>query len=103
MHKLDTLWLQDKVRAGAVEVRKVAGEVNPADIFTKHLPSREKVHQLMSLFGCEYREGRAKSAPMLKKKTPMTSIDELPGGDDIEMHVIRDLDESREVGQGFNF
>ena len=34
---------------------------------------------------------------MLKKKTPMTSIDELPGGDDIEVHVIRDLDESREV------
>ena len=26
-----TLWVQDKVRTGAIAVRKVAGEVNPAD------------------------------------------------------------------------
>ena len=51
---------------GAITVRKVRGEVNPADLFTKHLPSREKVHQLMSLFGCEYRSGRAKAAPLLR-------------------------------------
>ena len=61
-----TLWLQEKVRVGAIAVKKVHGEVNPADIFTKHLPSREKVHQLMGLFGCEYREGRAASAPLLR-------------------------------------
>ena len=61
-----TLWLQEKVRTGAIMVKKVRGEVNPADIFTKHLPSREKVHQLMTLFGCEYREGRAVSAPLLR-------------------------------------
>ena len=61
-----TLWLQEKVRTGAITVKKVHGEVNPADIFTKHLPSREKVHQLMSLFGCECREGRAESAPLLR-------------------------------------
>ena len=42
-----TLWVQEKVRTGAIEVRKVWGEVNPADLFTKHLPSREKVHQLL--------------------------------------------------------
>ena len=29
-----TLWVQDKVRTGAFAVRKVAGEVNPADLFT---------------------------------------------------------------------
>jgi hypothetical protein len=61
-----TLWLQEKVRTGAIEVKKVRGEVNPADLFTKHLPSREKVHQLLNLFGCEYREGRAASAPLLR-------------------------------------
>ena len=61
-----TLWLQEKVRTGAITVKKVHGEVNPADIFTKHLPSREKVHQLMALFGCEYREGRAAAAPLLR-------------------------------------
>ena len=47
-------------------MKKVRGEVNPADIFTKHLPSREKVHQLLNLFGCEYRDGRAASAPLLR-------------------------------------
>ena len=61
-----TLWLQEKVRTGAILVKKVRGEVNPADIFTKHFPSREQVHQLLNLFGCEYRQGRAASAPLLR-------------------------------------
>ena len=61
-----TLWLQEKVRTKAITVRKVWGEVNPADLFTKHLPSREKVHQLLGLFGCECRDGRAASAPLLR-------------------------------------
>ena len=39
---------------------------NNFGFFIKHLPSREKVHQLLSLFGCEYREGRAAAAPLLR-------------------------------------
>ena len=54
------------MRTGAIVVKKVRGEVNPADLFTKHLVSREKVHQLLGLFGCEYRSGRAESAPKLR-------------------------------------
>jgi hypothetical protein len=50
--------------------------VNPADLFTKHLPSREKVHQLLGLFGCEYREGRAAAAPLLR---PLESADQQGG------------------------
>ena len=61
-----TLWLQEKVRTGGITVKKIRGEVNQADLFTKHLPSREKVHQLLDLFGCECREGRAASAPLLR-------------------------------------
>jgi hypothetical protein len=61
-----TLWVQEKVRTGCITVRKVRGDVNPADLFTKHLPSREKVHQLLGLFGCEYREGRPAAAPLLR-------------------------------------
>ena len=34
------LWLQERVEAGDLEVKKVAGEKNPADIGTKFL-SRE--------------------------------------------------------------
>ena len=33
-----TLWVQEKVRTGAIQVRKVRGDVNPADVFTKHFP-----------------------------------------------------------------
>ena len=61
-----TLWVQEKVRTGAIQVRKVRGDVNPADLFTKHLPSRDKIAQLVKLFGCEYREGRSAAAPMLR-------------------------------------
>ena len=61
-----TLWVQEKVRTKAISVKKVRGEVNPADLFTKHLPSKDKVHQRLSLFGCEYRTGRAASAPLLR-------------------------------------
>ena len=61
-----TLWLREKVRTKAIMVKKVWGEANPADLFTKHLPSREKVHQLVELFGCEYRSGRAAAAPLLR-------------------------------------
>ena len=80
-----TLWVQEKVRVGAIKVKKVRGEVNPADLFTKHLPSREKVHQLLGLFGCEYRTGRAESAPLLRphgsdshKDDHMADADPLP-------------------------
>ena len=80
-----TLWVQEKVRVGAIKVKKVRGEVNPADLFTKHLPSREKVHQLMGLFGCEYRTGRAESAPLLRPKgsngqegSHLADVDPLP-------------------------
>ena len=65
-------------------MRKVAGEVNPADLFTKHLPSREKVHQLLGLFGCEYREGRAASAPLLR---PMDGVCQ-QGGQLVEQSML---------------
>ena len=46
-----TLWVQqDKARTGVFAVRKVAGEVNPADLYTKQLPSKDQVHQLSAFF-----------------------------------------------------
>ena len=32
-----TLWVQQRIRQGEFELRKVRGEVHPADLFTKHL------------------------------------------------------------------
>ena len=61
-----TLWVQEKVRTGAIAVRKVRAEVNPADLFTNHLPGKDKIHRLTSQFGCVCRSGRAESAPLLR-------------------------------------
>jgi hypothetical protein len=61
-----TLWVQEKVRTGAIQVQKVRGDVNPADLSTKHLPSSVKIAQLVKLFGCDRREGRSAAAPLLR-------------------------------------
>ena len=65
-----TLWVQERVRSGAIELRKVNGLVNPADLFTKHLSSRERINELVGLFSCEFREGRPLAAPELRKQKP---------------------------------
>ncbi len=61
-----TLWIQQAVRTGKVDLRKVLGEVNPADLFTKHSLSRERLKGLVALFGCHFRRGRAESAPKMR-------------------------------------
>ena len=68
-----TLWVQELVRTGAIQLSKAKGFVNPADPFTKHSTSRERVTQVVELFNCECRDGRAKAAPLLRKeKIPTT-------------------------------
>ena len=63
-----TLWVQEKVRNKAFQLYKVRGEVNPADLFTKHLSSRERVLGLTKLFNCEFQTGRSSAAPRLRAK-----------------------------------
>ena len=63
------LWIQQRVRDGSVELCKVRGDENPADLFTKHLTSRDKIHGLLDLFGCRYRGGRSVAAPVLRAGT----------------------------------
>ena len=69
LRHIDTncLWVQQKVRDGSVELRKVRGEVNPADVFTKHLVGPDRIRDLLKLFNCEYKNGRAASAPKLRE------------------------------------
>ena len=62
-----TLWLQQRLRRKQLELWKVLGEENPADLFTKHLESAKKLGQLVSLFGCRFQGGRAEAAPQLKR------------------------------------
>ncbi len=63
------LWIQQRVRDGTFELLKVRGEVNPADLFTKHLAGGDRVSMLLALFGCQYRDGRAATAPQLRQAT----------------------------------
>ena len=74
LRHIDTqcLWIQQRVRDGTIELVKVRGDDNPADLFTKHLRSRERIHGLLALFGCVYTDGRAALAPQLRTGTGTT-------------------------------
>ena len=75
-----TLWIQQAVRSKRVDLRKVLGTENPADLLTKHSLTREKLDFLVKLFGCEYIGGRAESAPLLRQgvtgKTTVAEADD---------------------------
>ena len=47
-----TLWVHEKIRAGAFELRKVKGDVSPVDLSTKHVSSYERVRMLGGLLCC---------------------------------------------------
>ena len=66
------LWIQQRVRDRTIELVKVRGEENPADLFTKHLTSRQRIHDLLAMFGCRYATGRAATAPKLREGTGTT-------------------------------
>ena len=70
LRHIDThsLWVQQAARSGRIEVRKVRGDDNPADLFTKHLPARDKVNQLVQLLGCRFSEGRPGASPEMRRE-----------------------------------
>lgn len=98
LRHIDTqaLWIQEKVRTRQIILKKVRGDVNPADLLTKFLSSKEKVDQLVELYGCVFMGGRAKSAPMLKKKT-ITDMEAPDLDGDIEVDVLNSIDLEGEV------
>ena len=56
------LWLQEKVHSKEMEVCKVDGKRNIADILTKAI-EEETLLKHMAAMDMEYRKGRAKAAP----------------------------------------
>ncbi len=91
-----TLWIQQAVRTGRVHLKKVRGDVNPADVFTKHSLTRDKLKSLVELFDCHYREGRAAAAPQLRRsETAGLKISEADGGS--EICVIADANQWAET------
>ena len=79
-----TLWIQQALRTKRVDLRKVDGEANPADLLTKHSLSRQRLEDLVALYGCRYRDGRAESAPSVRKgassRMTMAAADQEIGG-----------------------
>ena len=69
LRHLDThlLWIQQAVRTGRIQLRRVPGDANPADVVTKHPSSKFKLQHLIELFGCRCEGGRAESAPKLRQ------------------------------------
>ena len=58
-----SLWVQQRLRRKEFELLKVDGEVNPADLLTQNLESKNKLDQVVGLFNCRFRAGRAANAP----------------------------------------
>ena len=92
-----TPWIQEKVRTKQITLKKVLGDVNPADLLTKFLASRDKLDQLIKLFGLVAMKGRAKSAPLLRKKKVADIDAGIPDEDAMDICVHADIDEGREV------
>ena len=55
------------MRSLRIGLSKVAGEVDPVDLFTKRSLTRECPIALTKLFEVEFRGGRAESAPLVRK------------------------------------
>ena len=56
------LWCQQKVRSGAVQLVKVLGADNPADLMTKYTP-RDVLEKALATMNMVTKEGRAEVAP----------------------------------------
>ena len=54
---LQYLWLQEAVRSGRLQIKKVAGAWNPADLMTKFL-SQPEIIAKMGRLGMQYADGR---------------------------------------------
>ena len=63
--RVGLLWIQELVEEGTVDVVKVAGDDNPADLMTKNV-NEAKVNKFMEIMNKEFRSGKAKAGLDLK-------------------------------------
>ena len=61
------LWIQERLRAGDFTLWKIAGEENPADIFTKPV-NRILMQKHITELGLSFENGRPKCAPLTTAK-----------------------------------
>ena len=61
---VEDLWVQTKVRDGHIDLLKVKGSENPADILTKYV-SAEILKQMLERINLKFLDGRSPAAPEL--------------------------------------
>ena len=65
------LWVQERLKVGDFALHKVAGEMNPADLLTKHVP-REGLAKHCAAISVLPEAGRATSAPAVSAEVDAT-------------------------------
>ena len=63
LHTAD-LWIQEKIRNGQVELLKIPGKENPADMFTKYV-DRSIIEMALSRLDLHFKDGRSVMAPKM--------------------------------------
>ena len=58
------LWVQERVASGDLQLHKINGKLNPADLLTKYLGS-EDIRKNMERFGLVTLSGRSPIAPAI--------------------------------------
>ena len=86
-----TLWVQQAVITGRLELKKVPGERGPAELLATHLESGETLRGLVQLYNCHFLGGRAESAP--KTRTQSTAKVKISEADALQ--EIEELEEQR--------
>ena len=63
---VQTMWIQQRIRNHDLDLYKVLGDENPADLMTKAGIPQDRIKHLIQLMGCEFRGGRPETAPTLR-------------------------------------
>ena len=79
--EVNQLWLQEKVNNGTIEIEKVKGEINRADVLTK-FKDGESLKRQLDWTSQLINSGRHHLAPNLSKGDPLN--DEMDNGSDDE-------------------
>ena len=74
---VEDLWVQNKVREGHVDLLKMAGSENPADILTKYV-SADLMDKMLLKLDLKFIEGRSPAAPDLPPDTSVHCLRKAP-------------------------
>jgi len=74
-----TLWVQQAVRSKRLELKKVLGDENPADLMTKHSISKDRMEKLIALYDCQFQRRQSGSCAANPNRR-VGQEDDLAGG-----------------------